>query len=42
VDLFNAPNLSTVITENPNYSAFRQPTSILLARFAKFNLQFDF
>jgi hypothetical protein len=42
VDLYNALNASPVLTENPNFTAFRQPTSILLARFLKLGLQFDF
>jgi hypothetical protein len=30
------------MTENPNYAAFRRPTSIMAARFAKISMQFDF
>jgi hypothetical protein len=42
VDLFNALNSAPIMTENPNYAAFRQPTSIMAARFAKLTFQFDF
>ena len=42
LDLFNALNAATVMTENPNYAAFRRPTSIMTARFAKVTMQLDF
>ena len=42
LDLFNALNAAPVMTENPNYAAFRRPTSIMTARFAKVTMQFDF
>jgi hypothetical protein len=42
LDLYNALNASPVMTENPNYAAFRRPTSIMAARFAKISMQFDF
>jgi hypothetical protein len=42
LDIFNALNAAPVMTENPNYAAFRRPTSIMTARFAKITMQFDF
>ena len=42
VDLFNALNSSAVLTENSRFSRWRQPTEILLARFVKLSVQFDF
>jgi hypothetical protein len=42
VDIYNALNANPVLTENPNYAAFRRPTSIMAARFAKISMQFDF
>ncbi len=42
MDIFNSLNMSTVLTENQTYAAFRTPTSLLQARFAKFGVQFDF
>ncbi len=42
VDLYNALNANPVLTENFSYAVWRQPTSILMARFAKLTLQFDF
>jgi len=42
LDFFNALNAAPVMTENPNYAAFRRPTSIMTARFAKITMQFDF
>jgi hypothetical protein len=47
LDLYNAFNVSTVLTENATYSnatlsGWRVPTSILTARFAKISVQFDF
>ena len=46
-DLYNAFNVSAVLTENPAYSGtalnqWRVPTSIVTARFAKFSVQVDF
>ena len=46
-DLYNAFNVSAVLTENPAYSGtglnqWRVPTSIVTARFAKFSVQIDF
>jgi hypothetical protein len=42
MDLFNALNLSTVITEQQTYATWRTPLAILQARFVKFGVQFDF
>ncbi|MBM3819889.1 MAG: TonB-dependent receptor [Acidimicrobiia bacterium] len=42
LDLYNALNAAPVMTENPNYAAFRRPTSIMAARFAKISMQVDF
>jgi len=42
VDVFNALNTDTVLAMNNSYGAWQRPTSILLARFAKINAQFDF
>jgi hypothetical protein len=46
-DLYNAFNVSTVLTENAAYSGtglnqWRVPTAIVTARFAKFSVQVDF
>jgi len=46
-DLYNAFNVSAVLTENPAYAGtglnqWRVPTSIVTARFAKFSVQIDF
>jgi hypothetical protein len=42
LDVFNAMNLSTVLTENQSFAVWRSPLSILQARFAKIGVQFDF
>jgi hypothetical protein len=42
VDLFNALNANAVLTENPNFAAFRQPTAVLNPRLVKFSAQLDF
>ena len=42
VDVFNALNTDTALSLNNSYGAWQRPTSILLARFAKINAQFDF
>jgi hypothetical protein len=42
VDLYNALNNSSVLDVNPNFAAWQTPTSIVLARFAKIGVQFDF
>jgi hypothetical protein len=42
LDVYNALNANPVLVENSNFAAWRQPSSILLARFVKLNVQFDF
>jgi hypothetical protein len=42
LDLFNLFNRSAVTSENASFLAFRQPTGIMLARYAKIGAQFDF
>ena len=41
-DIFNALNNDAVLEENEAFGRFRQPTEILLARFVKFSMQFNF
>jgi hypothetical protein len=41
-DLYNALNVDTVLTQNNAYATWQRPQSIILARFAKFGVQFDF
>ena len=42
VDVYNATNSSTVLSQNNNYAAWQVPTAIVTPRFAKFNVTFDF
>jgi hypothetical protein len=35
-------NANAVLTQNNNFGAWQQPTLILMARFARLGLQFDF
>jgi hypothetical protein len=42
IDLYNALNTDAVLTSNNNFGTWLRPQSIILARFAKFGLQFDF
>jgi hypothetical protein len=42
IDLYNALNANPVITESNTFATWRQPQSILPARFAKVVLQLDF
>jgi len=43
LDLYNAFNVSTVLTQNNTYGpSWLQPNGIFPARFAKVSLQFDF
>jgi hypothetical protein len=39
---FNLFNANAATRENPNFAVFRQPTEIMLARFAKIGAQIDF
>ena len=41
-DLYNLFNVNTVLTVNNAFATWQRPTSILLARFAKIGVQFDF
>ena len=42
IDIYNALNSSAVLTENTTYTDWLRPTEILIARFFKFSVQFDF
>jgi hypothetical protein len=42
VDVFNALNASTVLSENASFGSWRTPEEILMARFLRFTAQFDF
>jgi hypothetical protein len=42
LDVYNLFNVNTVLTVNYAYATWQRPTSILLARFAKIGMQFDF
>src|SRR5258706_3109308 len=42
VDLYNALNSSAVLTQNDTFGDWQKPTEILIARFVKFSVQFDF
>jgi hypothetical protein len=42
VDVYNVLNSNAVLLESNAYAIFRRPQAILLARFAKVSLQFDF
>jgi hypothetical protein len=42
LDVYNLFNVNTVLTVNYAYATWQRPTSILLARFAKIGVQFDF
>ena len=42
LDIFNLFNANAATRENPNFAVFRQPTEIMLARFAKIGAQIDF
>ena len=42
LDLYNLFNVNTVLTVNNAFATWQRPTSILLARFAKIGVQFDF
>jgi hypothetical protein len=42
VDISNALNGSSALSLNNAFGAWQQPNEILLARFVKLNMQFDF
>jgi hypothetical protein len=42
LDLYNALNVDTVMTLNNSFGAWQRPQSLILARFAKLGVQFDF
>jgi hypothetical protein len=42
VDIYNALNGSSAVSLNNAFGTWQQPTEVLLARFVKLNLQFDF
>jgi carboxypeptidase family protein len=42
LDVYNLFNANTVLSVNYAYATWQRPTSILLARFAKIGVQFDF
>ena len=42
LDVYNLFNMNTVLTVNNAFASWQRPTSILLARFAKIGVQFDF
>ena len=42
VDVYNALNSSTVLDQNDAFGAWQSPLEILVARFYKFSVQFDF
>jgi hypothetical protein len=42
LDLYNALNSNAVLAESSAYAIWRTPQTILIARFAKIGVQFDF
>src|SRR5207247_1682137 len=42
LDIYNILNVDTVLTENSSYNVWRQPLSIIRARFAKVSARLDF
>jgi len=42
VDIYNALNSSAVLSQNDAFGDWQRPTEILVARFFKFSVQFDF
>jgi len=42
VDVYNALNSSAVLAQNDTFGDWQRPTEILIARFVKFSVQFDF
>lgn len=41
-DIFNILNANSVLAENSNYAAWRQPLTILMPRYVRFSAQIDF
>jgi hypothetical protein len=41
IDVYNVLNSTPVLTENAAFDVFRQPLTLLQARFVKFSAQFD-
>jgi hypothetical protein len=41
-DLYNALNVDTVVAVNAAYATWLRPQTIILGRFAKLGVQFDF
>jgi hypothetical protein len=42
LDVYNALNSDTIVTQSGNFAVWQQPQTILQARFAKISAQFDF
>jgi hypothetical protein len=42
LDVYNLLNSDSILAENSNYGAWRTPTQIIIARFAKISATFDF
>lgn len=42
LDVYNALNVDTIVTENNAYARWRQAVRIMPARFAKISARFDF
>jgi hypothetical protein len=42
LDIYNALNSSAVLLQNDTFGDWQRPTEILVARFLKFSVQFDF
>ena len=42
MDIYNALNSSAVMLQNDAFGAWQTPSEILIARFFKFSVQFDF
>jgi hypothetical protein len=42
LDMYNALNSSAVLAQNDAFGAWQTPTEIIVARFYKFSVQFDF
>jgi hypothetical protein len=42
IDIYNALNSSAVLLQNDTFGDWQRPTEILVARFVKFSVQFDF